>query len=76
MTFENRIDSLIAVFQADNNTDSLVTQNSVEIVDISRAQKTRLSSKLVTDSDYKYQIPFDGYENSKCVHTCPANDIQ
>ena len=45
MTFENRIDSLIAVFQADNNTDSLVTQNFVEIVKILRALQSENNSK-------------------------------
>ena len=45
MTFQNRIDSLIAVFQADNNTDSLVTQNFVEIVKIFCALQSENNSK-------------------------------
>ena len=45
MTFQNRIDSLIAVFQADNNTDSLVTQNFVEVVKILRTLQSENSSK-------------------------------
>ena len=45
MTFQNRIDSLIAVFQADNNTDSLVTQNFVEVVKILRTLQSENNSK-------------------------------
>ena len=45
MTFQNRIDSLIAVFQADNNIDSLVTQNFVDIVKILRALQSENNSK-------------------------------
>ena len=45
MTFQNWIDSLIAVFQADNNTDSLVTQNFVDIVKILRALQSENNSK-------------------------------
>ena len=45
MTFQNRIDSLIAVFQADNNTDSLVTQNFVEVVKILHTLQSENNSK-------------------------------
>ena len=45
MTFQNRIDSLIVVFQADNNIDSLVTQNFVDIVKILRALQSENNSK-------------------------------